>query len=95
MDELERILLLGGVRGDFSRPDVLWPEMEQAFPGVRKDEQERAVELLQKAGFGGVLLQPNELHTLDCFRKHLEQALCKNAGNVRRLWLRYVDVMDM
>lgn len=95
MDELERLLLLGGIQGDFSKPAELWTEMEQAFPGIRKDEQERAVELLEKAGFGGVRLQPDELHTLDCFQKHLQQALYKKAGSVRRLWLRYVDVVDM
>ena len=95
MDELERLLMIGGLKGDFSKPAELWAEMEQAFPGVRKDEQERAVELLEKAGFGGVRLQPNELHTLNCFRKHLQQTLYEKAGRLRKMWLRYVDVVKI
>lgn len=88
--EMESILIAGKIKGNYSHPLELWPQIEKNFPGVKKEEYERILTLIQKARFGGRILKPYEMYTLECSIKHLKEALYQRQNLLGKIYLRYV-----
>lgn len=89
VSELERLLVIGGVTGNYNHPLELAGKIEEKIPGVSREEYERAVALLQKMRFGGKELLPYEHHALKCFLGKLTRALTGKKGAWGRFKLRY------
>lgn len=73
--DLERMLLIGRVPGNYNHPMELSGEVEKRFRGISRGEYERAVTLLQKVRFGQKELLPHETHALNCFKEKLARIL--------------------
>ena len=43
---MEKIFLIGRVKGDFSDPTALYDKIKEGFPGIRPEEYFRACELI-------------------------------------------------
>ena len=93
VEEMERLMRIGGIQEGMSQPLELWKQVQQAFPGVEKEEYMRVVELIQSARFGGRSWKTYEHHTVRCYTRHLRGCLYQNHRGVRRLWLRYVELI--
>ena len=90
---IERLLKIGGVKGELTDPTALWDEVEKCFPGIRKGEYFRVDELVQKYRFGGVELAPHEMRVILGFEEHLKQSLYGKAKLPGKLKLRYIDAV--
>ncbi len=88
-DEIEKLLLLGKIKGDYGRPMEISAEVEEKIVGIRRAEYERAVQLLQKIRFGGKKLLPSEMHTLDCFLRKLARVLYTQGSAWKKIKMRY------
>lgn len=91
--EIERILIAGKVKGNFSHPLELWEQIEKNFSGIDKEEYERMLKLIQKARFGGMVLKPYEMYTLECFTNHLREALYEKQNFIGKIRLRYIKTI--
>lgn len=87
--EIEMVFIAGKVKGNFSHPLELWEQIEKNFSGIEREEYERTLKLIQKARFGGMILKPYEMYTLECFTKHLKEALYEKQNFIGKIRLRY------
>ena len=87
--EIERILIAGKIKGNFSHPLELWEQIKTKFSGIEQEEYERMLKLVQKARFGEMVLKPYEMYTLECFTKHLKEALYQKQSILGKIRLRY------
>lgn len=83
-------MIAGRIKGNFSHPLELWEQIEKNFSGIEEEEYERMIKLVQKARFGGMQLKPYELYTLECFTKHLKEALYEKQNLLGKIRLRYI-----
>lgn len=90
VSEMEKILVIGGVKGDFSDSKALYDEVKICFPGIRQEEYFRAGELIQKYRFGGIKLQAHELRVLSGVTEKYQKSLYKKQHLPGKLKLRYV-----
>ena len=90
----EQTLRLAGVRGDFAHPKELWNEVHEALPELGEEEYHRALELIQKARFGGKNLRPHEWHTLHCFQQKMRRLLYEKGNFLRRKILRDIYLFE-
>ena len=51
------------------------------------------IKLVQKARFGGMVLKPYEMYTLECFVEHLKKALYEKQNFVGKIRLRYIKTI--
>ena len=86
--ENERLMRIGGIKGDFEYPLELEPEVQAKLPTLSIVLYERAVELIQKATFGGISLVPYEIRSLKEFQKQLKAAIAAT-GRGKKLLCRY------
>lgn len=91
--EIEMALIAGKIKGNFSHPLELWEQIEKNFPGIKQEEYERMLKLVQKARFGGMALKPYEMYTLECFTNHLKEALYQKQNFIGKIRLRYVKTI--
>lgn len=91
--EIEMVLIAGKIKGNFSHPLELWEQIEKNFSGIEQEEYERMLKLVQKARFGGMALKPYEMYTLECFTKHLKEALYEKQNFIGKLRLRYMKTI--
>ena len=90
----EQTLRLAGVQGDFAHPKKLWNEVHEALPALEKEEYDRALELVQKARFGGKNLRPHEWHTLRCFQQKMRTLLYEKGNFIQRKILRDIYLFE-
>ena len=90
--EMEKIFLIGRVKGDFSDPTALYDKIKEGFPGIRPEEYFRACELIQKYRFGGIKLQAHELRVLKGITEKFEKCLYQKQHFPGKLKLRYIYV---
>lgn len=88
--EMEQLLLLGKIAGNYNHPSELSREVEEKFAGISCEEYERAIRLLQKVRFGGKVLLPHEIYVLECFEQRLLRALSHKSGAWGRFRIRYL-----
>ncbi len=88
--EMEKIFLIGRVKGDFSDPTALYDKIKEGFPGIRPEEYFRACELIQKYRFGGIKLQAHELRVLKGITEKFEKCLYQKQHFPGKLKLRYI-----
>ena len=91
--EIGLVLIAGKVKGNFSHPLELWEQIETNFSDIEQEEYERMIKLVQKARFGGIVLKPYEMYTLECFVKHLKKALYEKQNFVGKIRLRYIKTI--
>ena len=91
--EIGLVLIVGKVKGNFSHPLELWEQIETNFSDIEQEEYERMIKLVQKARFGGIVLKPHEMYTLECFVKHLKKALYEKQNFVGKIRLRYIKTI--
>ena len=91
--EIGLVLIAGKVKGNFSHPLELWEQIETNFSDIEQEEYERMIKLVQKARFGGIVLKPHEMYTLECFVKHLKKALYEKQNFVGKIRLRYIKTI--
>lgn len=91
--EIELILIAGKIKGNFSHPLELWEQIETNFSDIEQEEYERMIKLVQKARFGGMILKPYEMYTLECFVEHLKKALYEKQNFVGKIRLRYIKTI--
>ena len=91
--EIKMVLIAGKIKGNFSHPLELWEQIEKNFSGIEQEEYERMVKLVQKARFGGMILKPYEMYTLECFTKHLREALYQKQNLIGKIHLRYIKTI--
>lgn len=91
--EIGLVLIAGKVKGNFSHPLELWEQIETNFSDIEQEEYERMIKLVQKARFGGIVLKPHEMYTLECFVKHLKKALYEKQNFVGKICLRYIKTI--
>jgi len=87
--ELKYLLRLGRVTGEYNRPVELSQEIVEKVPGIRPEEYERVITLLQKMRFGDKQLLEYEIYTLECFDAKMKVCLYRKKGPFGRLMLRY------
>ena len=93
VEEMERLMRIGGIQEGLSQPVELWKQVQQTFPGIEKNEYMRVVELIQSARFGGRSWKPYEYHTVRCYIRHLCRSLYQKHKGIARLRFRYVDLI--
>lgn len=93
LKEIEILFIAGRIKGNYSHPLELYPQVEKKFPGVEKEEYERALALIQKARFGGMELKSYEIYTLECYEKHLREALYNRKNIIGKVYLRYIKLL--
>lgn len=91
--EMEYVLIAGRVKGNFSHPLELWDQTRTNFSGIEEEEYKRTLDLIQKARFGGMYLKPYEMYTLECFVKHLKEALYQKQNFIGKIRLRYIHII--
>lgn len=91
--EIGLVLIAGKVKGNFSHPLELWEQIETNFSDIEQEEYERMIKLVQKARFGGIVLKPHEMYTLECFVEHLKKALYEKQNFVGKIRLRYIKTI--
>ena len=89
--ELENVLISAKIYEGFGNSPDLWYNIKQSFPGIEPYEYYRTAELLQKAQFGGCVLQRWELRTIDIFIERLKQARYRKLGAIQKVLMRYRD----
>ncbi len=94
IEELEYLLRLGQISGDYNRPAELSQEIAEKIPGIRPEEYERVIMLLQKIRFGDKELLEYESHTLECFGAKMKACLYRKKGPLGRLALRYRHALE-
>ncbi len=87
--QLERMLVLGKVIGEYDHPMELSAQVEEKIAGVSRGEYERAIQLIQKVRFGGKRLLPYEIHTLERFAERLLEAVFHQSGVCGKFMVRY------
>ena len=87
---IEKLLKIGGVKGELTDPAALWEEVEKCFPGIRKEEYFRANELVQKYRFGDTELAPHEIRVLCGLEEHMKHSLYIKQKFPEKLLLRYI-----
>ena len=90
---IKLVLIAGKIKGDFSHPLELWEQIERNFSDIQQEEYERTLKLIQKARFGGMQLKSYEMYTLECFTKHLKEALYKKQNFIGKICLRYIKTI--
>lgn len=88
--EMEKLFLMGRIKGDLTDPSALYDEIKSCFPGIRREEYERSCALIQKYRFGGMELQPQELRVLEGMEEKFRQCLYKKQKAFGKLKLRYI-----
>ena len=88
--QIRRILTIGKVKGDYAKPLELLEQIQEKFPGIREEEYDRIVELIQKARFGGKQWTLAEQRCMEYFVRHLKESLYENSSRAKRLMLRYL-----
>ena len=91
--EIKLVLIAGKIKGNFSHPLELWEQIETNFSDIEQEEYERMIKLVQKARFGGMVLKPYEMYTLECFVEHLKKALYEKQNFVGKIRLRYIKTI--
>ena len=91
--EIELLFIAGKIKGNFSHPLELWEQIEKNFSGIEQEEYERMLKLVQKARFGGMYLKPYEMYTIECFTKHLREALYEKQNFIGKIRLRYINTI--
>lgn len=91
--EIERLLLIGKIEGNYNHPLELSAQVEEKISGISREEYVRAVELLQKIRFGEKKLLPYEMHTLDCFLARLSKALFRQGKPGKKFRIRYWNAL--
>ncbi len=86
---IRRLLTIGKIKGDYSRPLELLEQIQSKYPDIREEEYHHIVELIQKARFGGKEWKKSEQRAIDHFIRHLEKCLYEQSGRIRRWMLRY------
>lgn len=90
---IEKLLRIGGVKGELTDPTALWDEVEKCFPGIQKAEYFRVDQLVQKYRFGGIELAPHEMRVIIGFEERMKQSLYGKAKLPGKLKLRYIDAV--
>lgn len=91
--EIKLVLIAGKIKGNFSHPLELWEQIETNFSDIEQEEYERMIKLVQKARFGGMVLKPYEMYTLECFVEHLKKTLYEKQNFVGKIRLRYIKTI--
>ena len=91
--EIEMLFIAGKIKENFSHPLELWEQIEKNFSGIEQEEYERMLKLVQKARFGGMHLKPYEMYTIECFTKHLREALYEKQNLLGKIRLRYINTI--
>lgn len=84
-----RLLALGKVKCDSSRPEDCTDAVIKRFPGVRPEEYQRMIQLMQKTVFGEIPLEPFEIRSLRKFCAKLTRILYHTSDPLKRILLRF------
>ncbi|MBP3360345.1 MAG: transglutaminase domain-containing protein [Clostridia bacterium] len=84
-----RLLALGKVKCDSSRPEECTDTVVKRFSGVRPEEYKRMVQLMQKTVFGNVPLEMFEKRSLRKFCAKLTRILYHTSNPLKRILLRF------
>lgn len=88
-----KMLRLGGVVCDSSRPLECIDDVTKEFKGIRPEEYKRMVSLMQKNIFGEMPLEKREIHALRSFCAKLRRLLYRKNSKFRKIKLRFIDVV--
>lgn len=88
-----KMLKLGGVKCDSTRPLECVDSVTSAFGEIRAEEYKRMVSLMQKNIFGEKTLEKSEIHTLKCFCAKLRRLLYRKSSEIKKVKLRFINVV--
>lgn len=86
-----KIIRLGGVECDETRPLDCADKLAEVFKGIRREEYERMIFIMQKSVFGQKKLEKREIYSLMSFYSKIRKMLYKQSKRFKKLKLRFIN----